>query len=122
MTTIQIFEPPMCCPTGVCGPAVDPVLVRFSADFHWLADQGVRVERYNLSQHPFAFAGIDLLRNALEEYGNECLPLVVVNGAIVSRGRYPTRDELARFAGVVADAASLRVVQPSCCSTKKGRC
>ena len=86
MTVIQIYEPAMCCPAGVCGPAVDPVLARFSADFHWLAAQGVRVERYNLAQQPYAFAGNDVVKDALANYGNECLPLIVVNGAVVSRG------------------------------------
>jgi len=54
---IQIFDPPMCCSTGVCGPAVDPELVRFAADLDWLKRQGVEVERYNLSQQPAGGVG-----------------------------------------------------------------
>ncbi len=119
MTVVQIFEPAMCCSTGVCGPAVDPVLARFSADFHWLARQRVCVERYNLAQQPYAFAGNDVVKNALAQYGNDCLPLVIVDGKLVSRGRYPTRQELAQFAGVPDDAA-LPVMQPRCCSPKTG--
>lgn len=49
---IRVFDPPMCCSTGVCGPSVDPELVRFSADLDWLKAQGVTVERYNLSSSP----------------------------------------------------------------------
>lgn len=26
---IEVFDPPMCCSSGVCGPAVDPVFPRF---------------------------------------------------------------------------------------------
>jgi len=107
MTNVQVFDPPMCCPTGVCGPAVDPVLPRFSADLDWLKSQGVGVERYSLSQHPGAFAENDVVQRALSSEGNECLPLVLVNGQIVSRGTYPSREELASLAGLAAPCESI---------------
>jgi hypothetical protein len=47
--TIRVFDPAMCCSTGVCGPSVDPDLARFAADVDWLQKQGVKVERFNLS-------------------------------------------------------------------------
>jgi AhpD family alkylhydroperoxidase len=97
---VQVFDPPMCCSTGVCGPAVDPDLVRFAADLDWLRRQGVDVERYNLSQQPAAFAGNDVVRGALGKDGNDCLPLTLIDDAAVCRGRYPTRDELAGYAGL----------------------
>jgi arsenite methyltransferase len=100
MKKLQVFDPPMCCSTGVCGPNPDPVLPRFAADFHWLAGQGVVVERYNLAQEPQAFAANETVKAALAKYGNDCLPLILVNDVIVSRGSYPTRKELARFVGV----------------------
>ena len=56
MTKLAVYDPPMCCSTGVCGPAVDPVLPRVAADLDWLKRQGVQVERYNLAQQPQAFA------------------------------------------------------------------
>lgn len=55
MTRLQVFDPAMCCSTGVCGPHVDPQLPRFSADLEWLGTQGVEVERYNLAQQPRVF-------------------------------------------------------------------
>jgi AhpD family alkylhydroperoxidase len=100
MTTIQVYDPPMCCSTGVCGPTVDPKLARFAADLHWLANEGVRVERFNLSQQPQAFAANATMKAALEAQGNDCLPVVMVNGEIRSRGTYPSREELARMAGI----------------------
>jgi AhpD family alkylhydroperoxidase len=106
MKKLQVFEPPMCCSTGVCGPNPDPVLPRFAADLHWLAGQGVAVERYNLAQQPQAFAANETVKAALAKYGNECLPLILLNGAIVSRGSNPERRELARLAGVEDDEAS----------------
>ena len=99
---IQVFDPPMCCSTGVCGPSVDPELVRFAADLDWLKRQGVEVERYNLSQQPAAFTGNDVVKTALGKDGNDCLPLTLVDGAVVCKGRYPTRDALAGHAGIEA--------------------
>ncbi|MDA8360178.1 MAG: arsenite efflux transporter metallochaperone ArsD [Actinomycetota bacterium] len=96
-TTIEVFDPPMCCSTGVCGPSVDPALATFAADLGWLADQGVVVERHNLSQEPKAFADSSLVRELLAEHGDEALPAVVVDGALRSSGRYPSRSELATW-------------------------
>ncbi len=118
MTKIAVYDPPMCCSTGVCGPAVDPVLPRMSADLDWLKRQGVEVERYNLAQQPQAFASTPVVTAALREYGNDCLPLVLVDGAIVSRGTYPDRAELARLGGL--DVAILgeepKPASSSCCT------
>lgn len=100
MIRFQVFDPPMCCSTGVCGPQVDPALPRFSEDFHWLANQGIAVERYNLSQQPQAFAGDPMVKAELAADGTSCLPLILVNGAIVSKGRYPEREELAGLVGL----------------------
>lgn len=100
MTKFQVFDPPMCCSTGICGPKVDPVLPRFLEDFHWLANQGIAVERYNLAQQPREFTGNPVIKAALAAEGTKCLPLIVVNGAIVSKGHYPERAELAKLAGL----------------------
>jgi hypothetical protein len=97
MTKIQVYDPPMCCSTGVCGPNPDPVLPRFAADLQWLAGQGVVVERFNLSQQPQAFVANPVVKAALTEQGNECLPLLLVDGDVVSCGTYPVRAALARF-------------------------
>ena len=118
MTHVEVFDPPLCCSTGVCGPAVDPVLVRFAADLHWLANQRIAVERYNLAQQPQAFAANETVKTALREHGNRCLPLILRNGAVISQGCYPNREELARLSGVEPDApaaATLPVIQPRCC-------
>lgn len=105
MKRVEVFDPPMCCSTGVCGPKVDPALVKFAADLHWLANQKIAVERYNLAQQPQAFAANALVKTALHEHGNDCLPLILLDGSIISEGRYPSREELARLAGVQADEA-----------------
>lgn len=97
---IEVYDPPMCCSTGVCGPSVDPGLVRFAADVDWLKRQGIEVQRYNLAQQPAAFAGNPLVKEALAKEGNDCLPLTMVDGAVVLKSRYPTRGMLADYAGI----------------------
>ena len=102
---IQVFDLPMCCSTGVCGPSVDPELVRFAADVDWLKRQGVEVERHNLSQQPAAFANTPVVKEALGKEGNDCLPLILADGAVVCKGRYPTREMLAGFAGLASSGS-----------------
>jgi hypothetical protein len=100
MPKVQVFDPPMCCATGICGPTVDRDLVRFASDLDWLRGQGVAVERFNLSQQPGVFAGDPDVRAVLEAKGEAGLPLVRVDGELRSSGAYPSREELAAWAGL----------------------
>lgn len=97
MNKLEVFDPPMCCSSGVCGPKVDPALPRFAGDVEWLKRQGVAVARYNLAQQPLAFAENAAVRDALEKEDVACLPLILLDGKIVSRAAYPARDVLAGF-------------------------
>ena len=99
MKCVQVYDEPMCCSTGICGPQVDPALPKFASDLEWLKAQGVAVERYNLAQQPSAFVQNTIVRGALETEGQECLPLVLVDGKIMSRGAFPSREILAGWLG-----------------------
>jgi hypothetical protein len=113
MTRLEIYDKPMCCSTGVCGPQVDPVLPRFAADLTWLREQGVAVERYNLAQDANAFATNELVKQHLTQFGTECLPLAMVDGIVVNQGSYPTRQQLAHWcqiAEVVTPTISMPVL------------
>ncbi len=100
MSTIQVFDPAMCCSTGVCGPSVDPKLIRFAADLDWVKHQGVTVLRFNLSQQPADFVADADVKAALEDSVDGSLPLVKVDGKVMSKGRYPSRAELAGWVGL----------------------
>ncbi len=100
MLKLEVYDPPMCCSTGICGPEVNPVLVHFAADLKWLEDQGVAVERYNLAQSPIAFAENDLVCSWLSDKGEKALPLLIVEGKVAASGFYPVREELAGFLGL----------------------
>jgi arsenite methyltransferase len=106
MKTIQVYDKPMCCSTGICGPAVDPVLPRFAADLDWLKSQGHPVERYNLAQQPQAFIQNADVHQLLATQGTDCLPLIVVDGHLVSRRGYPSREMLSLWAGTAASTSA----------------
>ena len=102
MATIQVFDKPLCCSSGVCGPDVDPALIAFSADLQWLERQGVQVQRINPAQQPTVFAASPIVRRELQDHGDGCLPVIVLDGTVVSRGVYPDRQRLAAWTGTVS--------------------
>lgn len=95
-----MYEPALCCNTGVCGPDVDESLVTFTADLGALKDLGVDIERHNLANDPNSFAMDDTVRAFLQVAGSDGLPLTLVDGVTVMTGSYPARDQLLRYAGV----------------------
>jgi len=121
MKTPDVFDPAMCCATGVCGVEVDPVLAQFAADLQWLGEQGVRVTRHNLGQEPAAFAANPAVVKEMEA-GLDRLPILVVDGHIVATGLYPSRAQLAQKLGVAVAAGEAPAPVKSCCSPKSGCC
>lgn len=115
MTTIQIFDPALCCSSGVCGTDVDQQLVTFAADVKWLEQQGGKVQRFNLAQQPMAFVENAVVKGFLERSGLDALPAVLVNGELALAGRYPRRAELARWAGISQLPVEAQAAG-SCCS------
>ncbi len=106
MKKLEVFDPALCCSTGVCGVAVDQLLVTFAADVDWAKQSGAQIERFNLAQQPMAFAENAAVKHFLEDYGQEGLPLVLLDGKVVLSGRYPDRTELTKWLGI-APAPSL---------------
>lgn len=100
MATVEVFDPAMCCSTGVCGPTVDPALAQFASDLDWLGEQGAQVRRYNLSQEPGAFAENEAVRTLLHAKGEDALPVVLIDGQVQASGSFPSRAELAHLAGL----------------------
>ena len=116
MKQVDVYDPASCCATGVCGPGVDESLAQFASLLEGLRQQGVAVSRYNLSQQPGAFAQNDAIRAALERHGVACLPLVLVDGRVVSQGRYPSNAELDMQPMAVATPATAS----ACCTPAAG--
>lgn len=122
MSKVQIYDKPMCCSTGVCGPQVDPVLPRFAADLDWLKSQGHEVHRYNLAQQPQDFANTAMVQQMLSSEGVDCLPLVMVDGRIVSRNEYPSRENLALWTGTHLPKPTLPIASNDECCGDSGCC
>ncbi|MFO0939154.1 MAG: arsenite efflux transporter metallochaperone ArsD [Pirellulales bacterium] len=117
MKTLQVYDKPMCCSTGVCGPEVDPVLPRFAADLEWLKSQGYQVERFNLAQQPQAFIENKIIHQLISTSGTDCLPAIVVDGEIVSQTSYPSRQDLEALLNGTAKKNLLPIANSSggCC-------
>ena len=116
MKTIQIYDPAMCCSSGVGGIEVDQTLVNLAADVEWAQQQGAQITRFNLAQEPLAFASQPVVKAFLERSGQEGLPLILVGGEVALAGRYPARAELARWAGLAQPAAPATDTGSGCCS------
>ncbi|ASW42375.1 arsenite efflux transporter metallochaperone ArsD [Clostridium isatidis] len=100
MKKMLIFEPAMCCPTGLCGVGVDPELLRISAVLNTLKSNGIEVERFNLTNSPQEFVKNSEVNEFINKYGVDKLPVVVVDGKIELIGRYPTNEEFEKLLGV----------------------
>lgn len=121
MSTIKVFDPPMCCSSGVCGADPDIALARFSADLKWLQAQGVPVQRFNLSQQPDKFTIEPAIMSAMNSGGTAALPIVMVDDQIIAQREYPNREQLATKVGIIAPATSL-LPKSGGCGCKPGKC
>lgn len=125
MKTIQIYDRPMCCSTGICGPSVDPVLPRFASDLDTIRKVGHSVERFNLAQQPQAFIENKEIHALISSKGTDVLPVVVIDGRVVSKGIYPSLEMLRMWTGSIAAPAatmSLPIADQGCCSGATGCC
>ena len=113
MKTLKIYDPAMCCSSGVCGTDVDTELVQLAGFLKNLDAESVKVERRNLSREPAAYTAGPVAA-ALKEKGVAALPLVMIDDEVVSVGEYPALDQLASLLG--ATEVSLEVPDCSGCS------
>jgi hypothetical protein len=100
--TIEIYDPPMCCPEGLCGPVVDPVLLEISESIISLKKEygeEIKVVRYVLSQQGQKFIQNPEIFSLLKENGVNILPVTVVNGKIKKTKKYPSFKELKNLLG-----------------------
>lgn len=117
MMKLEVFDPPMCCATGICGNSVDPKLVVFASDLEWLKKQGVDVVRHGLSFEPGEFVKNENVKNLLNKEGNGCLPIVVVDNELATKACYPSREKLAEICKIAFDEEEAPPVhrEENCC-------
>ena len=100
MTTLTVYDPAMCGSTGICGTEVDRKLVDLAADLDWLKAQGAHLRRIILSQEPAEFVANAAIRALMQESEGDDLPAFLVDGRLVAKACYPSRADLANWAGV----------------------
>lgn len=120
MTTLTVYDPVMCCSTGICGTDVDQKLITLAADLDWLRTQGVRVKRFGLSREPAEFVANHLICDLMQASGGDDLPAFVLDSKLVAKAHYPSRAELAGWAGI-EDAHDMPTPKSSgcCCGPAK---
>ncbi|WP_346885820.1 arsenite efflux transporter metallochaperone ArsD [Clostridium sp. UBA4395] len=97
MKKMSIYEPAMCCSTGLCGVAVDPELLRISTVLNVLKNNSIEVERFNLSNSPQEFLINEEVNKFINTKGVDSLPVTILEGEIIIEGRYPTNEEFIKI-------------------------
>jgi hypothetical protein len=94
LVDVEIFDPPMCCPTGLCGPTIDQILLDVSEMIAKLQSEGYQVERYQMSTNPGAFVSNAEVMKLIREKQMAALPIIVIRGQILKEGGYPKLAEI----------------------------
>ncbi|UCZ57028.1 arsenical pump-driving ATPase [Desulfurispirillum indicum] len=114
---VTVFDPALCCSTGVCGPSVDPALAQFAAALQALKMEGVVVLRHNLAQEPATFVADERVK-ALMSANEQALPYIFVNGELAFASRYPTAQELRTALGQAGTAGAQAKPKTTCCGSQ----
>lgn len=124
MIKLEIFDPAMCCSTGVCGPSIDPNLLRVSTVVNNLIKKGINVKRHNLSEEPGEYVKNIDVSALLKSKGVAALPITLLDGNIVKSGSYPTNKEFSEWLGINEFEISARKIKNpnSCCGGNTGCC
>ncbi len=91
---VEIFDPPMCCPTGLCGPTLDQTLLDVNEMILSLQAEGFSIGRYQMTSHPQAFLNNPEVMSLVREMQMAALPITVVHGQVIRAGEYPTLAEI----------------------------
>lgn len=123
MKKMIIFDPAMCCATGVCGPGVDPELLRVSTVLNNLKKKGIVIERHNLTNNPQAFVDNKVINQLLNTAGVDVLPVTIVDNKVVKTKAYPTNDEFCKMLDVTEDFLKTTLkIKTKGCGCKGGCC
>lgn len=124
MKKMIIFDPAMCCSTGVCGPGVDPELLRVSTVISNLKSKGVLIERHNLSDNPQIFVDNKEINEILNNEGTETLPVTMLDGVVVKIKTYPTDEEFCSLLDVSSEylKSEKKTESKGCCGPNSGCC
>jgi hypothetical protein len=100
MKKVIIYDPALCCPTGLCGVNIDPELMRIAVVVETLKRKGIIIERYNLRDNPQVYVDNKVINEFLMKEGAEKLPVTTVDGEITVTETYPTNKQIAEWVDV----------------------
>lgn len=101
--TVKIYDPALCCPTGLCGVNIDPELMRIAVVIECLKKKGIIVERFNLRDNPQVYVDNKVINEYLMKESAEVLPITTVNGEVVLTKQYPSNKQIAEWLEVSED-------------------
>jgi hypothetical protein len=113
MKKMIIFDPAMCCSTGVCGPSVNKELLRVATVINNLKRKGIMIERYNLTSNPQIFVDNKIINEMLNSEGVDVLPVTMVDGVVVKTKAYPTNEEIQNLLEIPEEYVKITIKKPS---------
>lgn len=123
MSKMEIFDPAMCCSTGVCGPSVDKNLLRVATVISAIIKKGGEVKRYNLSSDPQAFVDNKVINEYLMKEGVDILPITLLDGEVIKTKEYLTNEEFYKVLNLKEEPLTLNLNKGnSCCCNNDGCC
>ena len=94
---ITLYEPPMCCSSGVCGPNPDQALITLQDTLDKARESGFETERFTIVTHPKKFQENPEVIKLMQEKKLDALPITAFDGQIIKVGSYPTFEELSKY-------------------------
>jgi len=91
---ITIYEPNLCCPSGVCGPNPDQTLIKLQDAIDKLKNEGIETERFTITSHPKQFTQNTDVMKLMQEKQLEALPITTIDGKVIKVGSYPSLEDL----------------------------
>lgn len=128
MSKVEIFDPAMCCSTGVCGPGVDPELLRMATIISNLQKAGKDVTRHNLKDEPQIYVDNKKINEVLMNEGVDALPITLVDGEVAQKGSYPSNEDMMKWTGTTQEELVSIMVKEEldkssgCCCGSDGGC
>lgn len=94
---LEIFEPALCCDSGVCGPAPDKSMFDLQHTLNVVKEAGCEVKRYAINKAPAVFVQNKVVSEFIRKKGVDKLPLVLLDGEVILTGKYPGFKDLEQY-------------------------
>ncbi len=92
-----LYEPNLCCPTGVCGPNPDLALIALQDAIDKAKEHGIETERLQITSYPRRFTQNAEVMKLMQQQQLKALPITEIDGEIIKVGKYPTLEEIEKY-------------------------